>query len=156
MSIYRKMQIAPRLIQRGIQRMPLNSSTEIRLTRLCTQRCRQCGIYKRKTNPPTMSWEQAEIVLNRLKAYGASIGFISGGEATLVPHLDRVLLESKKVFSLSTTLVTGLINKSEIIYRTGEIALENGIHIQTSMDGLGRTGDDLRGGRDFSETVFRH
>ena len=144
------------IAQRTITRRPLNSSTEIRLTRLCTQRCRQCSIYERKTEPSTMTWERFQIIAQRLKEYGAYIGFISGGEPTLVDHLDRILEEAKKIFPIATTLVTGLYNKTETIQRAGRIALENNINIQTSLDGIGELGDYLRGVKNFSTTVLNH
>lgn len=148
--------VIPNLIKRGLVRRPLNSSTEIRLTRLCTQRCRQCRIYERTTDPPSMSLESFRIVAQRLREYGAYIGFISGGEATLVSHLDKILVEARKTFLLSTTLVTGLYIKTETVKRVGETALEHDIHIQTSLDGLGEIGDNLRGVKDFAVTVLKH
>ncbi len=141
-------------IGHAIKRQPLNSSTEIRLTRLCSQRCRQCSVYDRTTNPASMSFERFKILAQRLRDYGAYIGFISGGEATLVPELDKILIEAKKTFSIATTLVTGLYNKTEIIQRIGRVALENNINIQTSLDGFGALGDSLRGVNDFSDTVL--
>ncbi|MDZ7265067.1 MAG: radical SAM protein [candidate division KSB1 bacterium] len=138
------------------QRRPLNSSTEIRLTRLCSQRCRQCRVYERQTEPASMSYEQFQLLAQRLREYGAFIGFISGGEATLVPDLDKILVEARRTFSIATTLVTGLYNRTEVIARIGEIALENNINIQTSLDGLGTVGDTLRGVPQFAETVLRH
>ncbi|UCE05106.1 MAG: SPASM domain-containing protein [bacterium] len=143
-------------IWHALRKQPLNSSTEIRLTRLCSQRCRQCRVYERQTDPPTMNFEQFKIVAQHLRKYGAYIGFISGGEATLVPELDKILIEAKKTFSLATTLVTGLYNKTEIIQRIGAIALENNINIQTSLDGLGEIGDSLRGIKNFSDTILNH
>lgn len=150
------LKILANMIKRGVQQQPMNSSTEIRLTRLCTQHCRQCSIYDRTTEPPTMSWENFQIISQKLGEYGAHIGFISGGEATLVPHLDKILLEAKRAFLLSTTLVTGLYNKSETIKEIGRLALDNNINIQTSLDGLGELGDHLRGAKDFSSTVLQH
>ena len=143
-------------IAHAIKRMPLNSSTEIRLTRLCSQRCRQCSVYDRRTNPASMSFDKFKIVAQRLRDYGAYIGFISGGEATLVPDLDKILIEAKKTFPVALTLVTGLYNKPEIIQRIGAVALENNINIQTSLDGLGSIGDSLRGVENFSATVLNH
>ena len=148
--------IIPHVIKKGIGRRPLNSSTEIRLTRLCTQRCRQCRIYERTTEPSSMSWESFRVIAQRLRDYGAYIGFISGGEATLVPHLDKILLEAKKTFLHSTTLVTGLYHKTETIQRLGRLALMHNVNIQTSLDGLGEIGDDLRGVQDFATTVLGH
>lgn len=146
----------PNLIQKGLLRKPLNSSTEIRLTRLCTQRCRQCNIHTKTTESTTMSWKKFRKICQKLKNYGSYIGFISGGEATLVPHLDKVLMEAKKTFTISTTLVTGLVNQFEIIQRIGKIALDHDINIQTSLDGLGKLGDRLRGVPHYSDTVLRH
>ncbi|MBL7093934.1 radical SAM protein [candidate division KSB1 bacterium] len=143
-------------ISHGVGGRPLNSSTEIRLTYLCSQRCRQCSVYERTTKPAIMSYENFQLVAKRLREYGAPIGFISGGEATLVPHLDKILLEAKKTFSIATSLVTGLYNKTEVIECFGRIALENNINIQTSLDGLGKIGDSLRGVKDFSDTVLGH
>ena len=148
--------ILSKVIQKSATRRPLHTSTEIRLTRLCTQRCRQCRIYERKTQPPTMTWERFQTVARRLREYGAHIGFISGGEATLVEHLDNILVESKKTFKLATTLVTGLYNETEKIRRAGRQALDLDIHIQTSLDGLAALGDDLRGVKEFAKTVLGH
>ncbi len=103
-----------------------------------------------------MSLERFRVIARRLRDYGAYIGFISGGEPTLVDHLDRILMEAKRTFLLSTTLVTGLVNKTETIQRIGRLALQHDIHIQTSLDGLGDLGDNLRGSHKFSETVLRH
>jgi len=143
-------------IGNAVKRYPLNSSTEIRLTRLCSQRCRQCSVYDRTTDPPSLSYERFQMLAQRLRDYGAYIGFISGGEATLVPDLDKILIEAKKTFSMATTLVTGLYNKTEIIQRIGSLALENNINIQTSLDGFSAVGDYLRGVKNFSDTVLNH
>lgn len=145
-----------KIVSHSLRKMPLNSSTEIRLTHLCTQRCRQCSVYERTTEPAIMSLENFKILARRLRDYGAFVGFISGGEATLVPHLEEILLEAKRTFSLATTLVTGLYNKTEIIERVGEIALKNDINIQTSLDGFGELGDHLRGVPHFADTVLKH
>lgn len=148
--------VLPRFIRGNINGRPLNSSTEIRLTRLCTQRCRQCSVYERKTQPPSMSLESFKIIAQRLRDYGAFVGFISGGEPTLVPHLDRILIEAKRTFRLATTLVTGLVNDTPIIRSIARMALDNDINIQTSLDGLGEVGDDLRGVHNYSKKVLDH
>lgn len=151
-----RMKLIPKALRRVTQKLPLNSSTEIRLTHLCSQRCRQCRVYERTTDPPYMSLEQFQLIAERLRDYGAYIGFISGGEATLVPDLDKILIEAKKTFPIATTLVTGLYNRPEVIQHIGKVALENDINIQTSLDGLGALGDSLRGVTDFSETILGH
>ncbi|MBN2104855.1 radical SAM protein [bacterium] len=156
MNLSQTAYLTKRLICRGLTRKPLNSSTEIRLTRLCTQRCRQCSVYEKTTDPPSLNLIQFREMMARLKDYGAFIGFISGGEATLVPDLDQMLIEAKKTFILATTLVTGLYNKSEIIRKIARVALDHDIHIQTSLDGLGNLGDNLRGVSHFADTVLNH
>jgi len=103
-----------------------------------------------------MSFARFQLLTERLRQYGAFIGFISGGEATLVPDLDKILIEAKNTFALATTLVTGLYNKTDVIQRIGTIALENNINIQTSLDGLGQLGDSLRGVENFATTVLNH
>jgi MoaA/NifB/PqqE/SkfB family radical SAM enzyme len=154
MILSHSLTLANRLVRRAFIRKPLNSSTEIRLTRLCTQRCRQCRVYEKTGEPASMSLTDFRKILARLREYGAFIGFISGGEATLVPELDQMLIEAKKSFILATTLVTGLVNKSDTIRRTASVALDHDINIQTSLDGLGALGDDLRGVKNFSDTVL--
>ena len=138
------------------QKRPLNSSTEVRLTRLCTQRCRQCQVYERKTEPASMDLPMFRHIARELQNYGAYIGFISGGEATMVHDLPEILLESKRTFPIATTLVTGLYNNRELIRSIGRICLDHDINIQTSLDALGETGDILRGAKDFSTTVLSH
>ncbi len=135
---------------------PLNTSTEIRITRLCSQRCRQCSIYERQTQPASMDLAAFETVASRLREYGAYVGFVSGGEATLVPELPEMLRIAVRTFSASTTLVTGLYNRTEVIERVGKTALELGVNVQTSLDGLGEVGDNLRGVPRFSDTVLHH
>jgi len=147
---------SPTALTHAWHQRPLNSSTEVRLTRLCTQRCRQCQVYERKTEPASMDIHMFRHIARELSRYGAYIGFISGGEATMVHDLPGILIESKKTFPAATTLVTGLYNKSELLRDIGRICLENDINIQTSLDGFGEIGDALRGARDFSTTVLRH
>jgi MoaA/NifB/PqqE/SkfB family radical SAM enzyme len=147
---------APAALSHARGGRPLNSSTEIRLTRLCTQRCRQCQVYERKTEPASMDIRMFRHIAHELQLYGAYIGFISGGEATMVHDLPEILLEAKKSFPVATTLVTGLYNTSDLIRSVGKFCLDHDINIQTSLDGFGETGDHLRGVRDFSGTVLRH
>lgn len=140
-----------KLLNHWIHRRPFNSSTEVRITYQCTQRCLQCAIpYK---NSHTMNLDEFALVMRRLKHYGAYVGFISGGEATLVEDLPDMLRIARKTFSYATTLVTGLYHREEVIARVADTCLRQGIHIQTSFDGLGDTGDIIRGVNQFSDIV---
>lgn len=145
-----------RALANAFWQRPLNTSTEVRLTRLCSQRCRQCRVYERRTEPASMDRAAFQKILQRLREYGAYIGFLSGGEPTLVPELAEMLPLAAQTFAISTTLVTGLYHQTAVIERVGRIALELGINIQTSLDGLGPVGDNLRGVPNFSDTVLRH
>ena len=93
-------------------------------------------------------------IARQLREYGAYIGFVSGGEPTLVPHLKEMLLEAKRTFPIAVTLNTGLYNTTHTIEDIAEFVLRNDINIQTSLDGLGDIGDNLRGVPHFSETVL--
>jgi MoaA/NifB/PqqE/SkfB family radical SAM enzyme len=103
-----------------------------------------------------MSYTDFREIMAKLRDYGAFVGFISGGEATLVPDLHQMLIEAKNTFALATTLVTGLVNRTETIQRIARVALDHDIHIQTSLDGLDSLGDNLRGVQHFSDTVLDH
>jgi MoaA/NifB/PqqE/SkfB family radical SAM enzyme len=138
---------------RWLHRTPLNTSTEIRITRLCSQRCRQCDVYSRRTQPPSLDLKRFRLLAQRLREYGAYVGFISGGEPLLVPDLEGILQEARRTFSAAVTLVTGLYDQPQRVDRIAQAALEGDINIQTSLDGLGLLGDDLRGVPDFAGTV---
>ena len=103
-----------------------------------------------------MSYTDFREIMAKLRDYGAFVGFISGGEATLVPDLHRMLIEAKNTFALETALVTGLVNRTKTIQRIARVALDHDIHIQTSLDGLDSLGDNLRGVQHFSDTVLDH
>ncbi|MCB0832397.1 MAG: radical SAM protein [Bacteroidetes bacterium] len=132
-------------------RRPFNSSTEVRITYTCTQRCRQCVIPFKNTH--TMTLDEFKGVMATLREYGAYVGFISGGETTMVKELPDMMIEAGKTFKYAATLVTGLYNKPERIEPAVKVCLERGMHVQTSFDGLGEIGDDLRGCKDYAETV---
>lgn len=145
---------AKNFVINAVHDRPVNSTTEIRLTYLCTQRCRQCVIPLKGTDPKWLTFEQFKFIGDRLRDYGSYIGFISGGEVTMVPDLDKILLEAKKIFPVALTLVTGLYNKPEIIRPIAELALANDINIQTSLDGFDEIGDELRGSKNFFKVVY--
>lgn len=138
------------------QNMPLNTVTEIKITRLCNQRCRQCTIYKKKGTPPYLSLAQFREIGRRLQQYGSFVGMISGGEPLLHPDIQKILTYAKKVFPLSVSLVTGLYFPYVRISPTISHCLDENINIQTSLDGLGAIGDDIRGVPNHSSTVLKN
>jgi len=133
---------------------PINSVTEIKVTRLCNQRCRQCNIHENREGNPYMSLQEYKIVLQRLKKYGSLVGMISGGEPLLHPDIIEILKLAKDTFPLSVSLVTGLYFDYDKISDVIEFCLKQGINIQTSLDGLGEMGSYLRGVEQHSEIVL--
>jgi len=101
-----------------------------------------------------MSLSEYEIVLQRLKKYGSLVGMISGGEPLLHPDIIEILKMAKETFPLSVSLVTGLYFDYEKIFKIIDFCLEQGINIQTSLDGLGETGAYLRGVEKHPEIVL--
>jgi MoaA/NifB/PqqE/SkfB family radical SAM enzyme len=153
MSLMGVTRLAGQAATRWLRRQPMNSSTEIRITRLCSQRCRQCDVYNRRTQPPSLDLDRFRMLAGRLRAFGAHVGLISGGEPLLVPHLEDMLGEARKTFPVAVTLVTGLYDGVRRVERVARVALDQDINIQTSLDGLDALGDDLRGVSDFAATV---
>jgi len=136
---------------------PINSVTEIRITRLCTQRCLQCDVYNRKTEFTHIDITHFEIIAQKLMEYGSFIGMISGGEPLLNPELAKILLRAKNVFSSALSLVSGLyVENHQLIKRIADLCLDKHINIQTSLDGLGQLGDKIRGVKNFSNVVLNN
>jgi len=81
---------------------------------------------------------------------------ISGGEPLLHPDIQKILTYAKKVFPLSVSLVTGLYFPYVRISPTISHCLDENINIQTSLDGLGAIGDDIRGVPNHSSTVLKN
>jgi len=136
--------------------MPLNTVTEIKITRLCNQRCRQCTIYKKKGAAPHLSFSQFRKIGRRLRKYGCFVGMISGGEPLLHPDIQKILTYAKEIFPVSVSLVTGLYFPYGKISAMVSQCLEENINIQTSLDGLGIIGDDIRGVPDHSSVVLKN
>ena len=139
-----------------IKNRPINSVTEIKITRLCNQRCRQCNIFEKQTEPNHLNYTNFRRIARKLQKYGSLVGMISGGEPLLNPDLPKILLHSKKVFPLSTSLVSGLYFDYTKISNIMDICLGENINIQTSLDGLGDIGDYLRGVKNHSKIVLKN
>jgi MoaA/NifB/PqqE/SkfB family radical SAM enzyme len=153
MNLMSAARLAGRAAGCWLHRQPMNTSTEVRITRLCSQRCRQCDVYSRRTEPPSLDARRFRILADRLRAYGAHVGLISGGEPLLAPGVEEILGVARKTFPVAVTLVTGLYAGVNLVERVARAALDQEINIQTSLDGLGALGDDLRGVADFASTV---
>ena len=144
-----------RIARSVIARRPANTATEIRITRLCSQRCRQCAIPIGAVPADTMPLDAFRALAAKIRNYGAGAGFISGGEPTLHPQLPEILEEAVRTFPLACTLNTNLDNSAEVIRERVGCALRLGVNVQTSIDGLGDLGDNLRGGDQVAERVLR-
>lgn len=140
-----------KILNNLVHRRPFNSSTEVRITYKCTQRCLQCVIPYKNTH--TMTLDEFRHVMANLREYGAYVGFISGGEVTVVDELPEMMREAYRTFKYATTMVTGLYNKEENILPAARVCLEHGMNIQTSFDGFDAIGDEIRGVKNYSSTV---
>jgi MoaA/NifB/PqqE/SkfB family radical SAM enzyme len=145
-----------RILKSVAARRPANTATEVRLTRLCSQRCRQCAIPWGAVPADTMSLPQFREVAAKLRDYGAAAGFISGGEPSLHPDLPAIFEEALRTFPLACTVNSNLDNHTELIRERIGAGVRMGVNVQTSIDGLGALGDDLRGGSGVGERVLRH
>lgn len=145
-----------RLLRNLAARRPANTVTELRITRLCSQRCRQCAIPWGAPPEATMSLGEFREIAARLRDYGALVGFISGGEPSLHPDLPAMLDEALRTFPLACTVNTNLDNHEDLILERIGAAVRRGVNVQTSIDGLDELGDDLRGGRGVAARVLRH
>ena len=144
----------PKVTKHLLQNKPINSVTEIKITRLCNQRCRQCNIHEDRTGKPYMDFAEYRVIARKLKKYGSLVGMISGGEPLLHPDIIDILDHARTVFPLSVSLVSGLYFDYDKIENVIDFCLKNGINIQTSMDGLGGNGDYLRGVKDHANIVL--
>jgi len=144
----------PKATKHLLQNKPINSVTEIKVTRLCNQRCRQCNIHENREGSPYMNYAEYRVVARKLQKYGSLVGMISGGEPLLHPDIIDILAHAKKIFPLSVSLVSGLYFDYDKIENVIAFCLKNGINIQTSLDGLGGNGDYLRGVKDHAEIVL--
>jgi len=144
----------PKVTKHFLQNKPINSVTEIKVTRLCNQRCRQCNIHENRDGAPYMDYSDYRVIARKLQKYGSLVGMISGGEPLLHPDIIDILAYAKKVFPISVSLVSGLYFDYDKIKNVIEFCLKNGVNIQTSLDGLGGNGDYLRGVKDHSETIL--
>ncbi len=144
----------PKITKHLCVNKPINSVTEIKVTRLCNQRCRQCNIHENREGNPYVNLSEYDIVLQRLRKYGSLVGMISGGEPLLHPDIIEILKRAKKTFPVSVSLVTGLYFDYDKIFQVIDYCLKQGINIQTSLDGLGETGSYLRGVKDHPEIVL--
>jgi len=144
----------PKVTKHLLQNKPINSVTEIKITRLCNQKCRQCNIHENRDGAPYMDYADYRVIARKLQKYGSLVGMISGGEPLLHPDIIEILDHARTVFPLSVSLVSGLYFDYDKIENVIDFCLKNGINIQTSMDGLGGNGDYLRGVKDHADIVL--
>ena len=143
-------------VENFLKNKPINTVTEIKITRLCNQKCRQCNIYEKSTTPKNLTLQDFKKISRNLQKYGSFVGFISGGEPLLNPDLPEILLHSKKIFPLSVSLVSGLYFDYKKISKIVNLCVNENINIQTSLDGLDELGDYLRGVKNHSKTVLEN
>ncbi len=120
------------------------------LTRRCNLRCSHCirdsgpGIRDRLT------WEAAELALNKLAPFGKrALLLLTGGEPTLHPDIDRIAEMSGALFGSVMVNTNGLaLRRLTQLY-----ALSPEVRFQISIDGDETTHESIRGEGTFASTL---
>ena len=104
--------------------IPFQASLE--LTNRCNERCRHCYIDNFSDDPTrTLSLEQWEIVLKKLRKAGTLYLILMGGEAMLNPHFEQILALSSKLGFYTSLITNGLkINTLEVAQRLKNLGLK--------------------------------
>lgn len=111
------------------------------ITYQCNSRCRMCGIWK-KDNPETISLESIKKIPGNLRDIN-----LTGGE----PFMSRDIVEIVKILSAKSPAASFIISSNGlatgiIISKMKEILKINpGVGVAISVDGIGKTYDEIRG-----------
>jgi radical SAM family uncharacterized protein len=110
-----------------------------KLTYNCNLKCKMCPFWKRSTTD--LSLENEKIILRRIYDSGVCGIAFEGGEPLLRKDLVEIL-EYSRSLPLQTSLITnGILLESKI----DEIAPYINGCVYVSLDGIGKTHDEIRG-----------
>lgn len=127
---------------------------DILITHHCTQRCLQCAIpLMASPEKPFMDFDDFRLIVDKLDNHGTQGFVISGGEPMLHPQLPKILDYAASKNFARVHLLTTLYGPERLIERTVTAAIDAGISLSVSFDGLGAVGDTVRGARNVSERV---
>lgn len=127
---------------------------DILITHHCTQRCLQCSIpLMASPDKPFMDFEDFKKIVDRLDEHGTQGFVISGGEPMLHPELPEFIRYAASKNFGRIHLLSTLYGSEKLIERAVAAAIDNGISLSVSFDGLDEVGDTVRGAHNVSERV---
>lgn len=127
---------------------------DILITHHCTQRCLQCSIpLMASPEKPFMDFEDFKKIVDRLDEHGTQGFVISGGEPMLHPELPEFIHYAAGKNFGRIHLLSTLYGPERLIERAVAAAIDNGISLSVSFDGIDEVGDTLRGARNVSDRV---
>ncbi|MEJ2055368.1 MAG: radical SAM protein [Calditrichaceae bacterium] len=130
--------------------------SELILTSKCSQRCLQCNIPQKEVVSSEIDYNDFQIIIDRLYAYGTHGIVLSGGEPTMHPNFFDILQHTiEKKFTYVHILSNLFIPKSKAEKLADKICQYN-IGLTTSFDGLGSVADRIRGGKNVEKITFRN
>ncbi len=127
---------------------------DILITHHCTQRCLQCSIpLNASPTKPFMDFDDYKRIVDRLDEHGTQGFVISGGEPMLHPQLPEFIHYAAAKNFGRIHLLSTLYGPERLIERAVRAAIDAGISLSVSFDGLDEVGDTVRGARNVSERI---
>lgn len=127
---------------------------DILITHHCTQRCLQCSIpLTASVEKPFMDLDDYKLIVDKLDKHGTQGFVISGGEPMLHPQLPEIIHYAATKNFGRIHLLSTLYGADRLIERAVGAAIDAGISLSVSFDGLGEVGDTVRGARNVAERV---
>jgi MoaA/NifB/PqqE/SkfB family radical SAM enzyme len=99
--------------------------------RRCNLACAYCNEYDRDSNPVPLTMVRHRLDL--LAALGTSVITISGGEPTLHPELDDILMHIRRRGMIAGLITNGYLLTAGRIQRLNRVGLD---HLQISIDNV--------------------
>lgn len=125
---------------------------KIKPTNNCQSRCISCNYWKEKFVNELELNHWIELV-DQIKKTGVSELMITGGEPTLVKHLDEIIKKAKEVGFETISITTNSLSLNE---RRIDLLIKNGINeFVLSCEGL-QTHDKIRGVKGNINKVIRN
>jgi MoaA/NifB/PqqE/SkfB family radical SAM enzyme len=135
---------------------PMLFFPDILITHLCTQRCLQCSIpLTASPEKPFMDFGDFKKIVDRLDEHGTQGFVISGGEPMLHPELPEFIRYAAGKKFGRIHLLSTLYGPERLIELAVAAAIDNGISLSVSFDGIDEVGDAVRGARNVSERVMK-
>ncbi len=125
---------------------PQPLAADLKITERCNSRCVTCDVwkseYKKKYTKSEITKQELLDVFYQFKDLGIkTIGF-SGGEPLLREDIGELVRNAKEITEAKVYVVTNGL----LLEKRAKLLLESGIdHISVSIDGIGKTNDEIRG-----------